>query len=168
MITHQELIAASRRGVSATLPELDRDIDAQLRALADPDHPKRAVFLARGNDLGCRKLPAGLFVERRAEGTLVTDCANLAHHFRDLEFVTDAHLAEILGYPEVKADVLEAGDGYVVQALDRDGCVIFECAVTYRGLYSGMGAASEQVPADGRLEVTTIQSALSRRIAGMN
>lgn len=162
------LALASRIGVINTVPELERDIDAQLRALADPDHPKRAVFLARGNSLGNRELPKWLFVHRRPEGTLVTDCAALADTFRELEFVTDEDLAALLGYPECKADILLGDEGCIVQALDAEGCVIFEAACSRRKIDATIAAADAQVPAGGRRVVTTPAEAIARRVPRMH
>ena len=154
--------------MSITMPELERDIDAQLRCLTDPLHAKCAVFLARGNSLGDRVLPAGLFVESRTEGTLVTVSAALAATFRLEDHVTDELLAAILGYPEAKADVLEIGDGVVVQALDRDGCVILEMASSRFGIDAARDAAFQQMPPGGRVAVVSPDAAMTRRISGMN
>lgn len=159
---------ASRIGVSPTLPERECDIDAQLAALADPEHPKRAVFLARGNELGSRKLPRHLFVERRREGTLITDSSNMALHFRQLDHVTDSDLAGMLCYPETKADVIEAGGGYVVQARTKDDCVVYEAACSSNYLGATLDVARRQVPKGGVVDVVSIQEALARRIGGLN
>lgn len=168
MMTRQQYITASRIGVSVTLPEPERDIDAQLRALIDPDHPKHAVFLARGNRLGQRTLPDGIFVEERREGTLITDSATLALAFRQTEHITDAEIAFLLGYPEAKADVMQSDDGVVVQALDKDGNVVMEAATSSLRLTLTKDAVEAQTPLGGRCIVTTPQAALARRIAGMN
>jgi len=168
MITRQQLTTASRFGVSVTIPELESDIDAQIRALADPNHPKHCVFLARGNVLGNRKLPDGLFVETRREGTLVTDNRHIAQAFKLAEFITDGFIAEMLGYPESKADVLLTDDGLVVQALDKDGNVIFEAACSQAKIAETIAAANAQVTEGGKVDVKSPYHALSRRLPRMN
>lgn len=149
--------------VSATMREPECDIDAQLRALVDEDHPKVAVFLAPENALGNRKLPDWLFVEKRAEGTLITTSATLAAHFQELDHLTDNHMAAILGYPETKGEVLKTGDATVVQALDANGCVVFEAAASYQRLPLTVAAAKQQMPPGGKINVTTLFQALNRR-----
>lgn len=167
MTSHAHILA-SEFGVSKTLPELKGDIEAQMKALLDPDHPKRAVFLARGQELPNCKLPSGVFVESRPEGTLITDSALLAAAFSTTEILTDAHLAEILGYPVSKVEVMRAGGGAVVQAIDENGWVIFEAATTQDLLNATMSAAEEQVPPGGHVAVMTIEAAIARRLARMN
>lgn len=168
MASREILELASEFGVSRTLPELEQDIDAQLEALYDPDHPKRAVFLARENHLADRKIPRGITVEQRPEGTLITNSIQIALIYRALEIVTDADLAAILGYPETKADVMRAGHGNVVQALDSRDRVIFEAAASPIGLDATICAAIEQMPEGGRIHIDTIEHALARRLKRMN
>lgn len=167
-MTPEILVAASRLGVSSTVPELERDIDAQLHLLMDQDHPKNAVFLARGNSIGDRRFPPGIFVERRAEGTLITDSAAIAATYRLSDFVTDDLLAAILCYPEPKADAMESGDALVVQTIDKAGCVIFEAASSQAYVQATLNEAERQCPCGGHTAVVSPQAALSRRIAGMN
>lgn len=157
---------ANRFGVSVTIPELECDIDAQIRALIDPEHPKMCVFLAPGNSIGARKLPSWIFVEKRPEGILLTDSASVAATFRTIEWITDELLAALLGYPETKADVLDAGEGRVVQALDKDGCVVFEAATSRFHLDETKAAAQSQVPQGGSVHVTTAEAAIARRFRG--
>jgi hypothetical protein len=168
VISHRHFSIASRIGVSITVPELERDIDAQILALADDDHPKRAVFLARGNAIGDRKLPSGLFVEGRREGTLITTDPAMALYFRNAEYVTDFDLAAMLSYPEAKADVLLSDEGVVVQAMSADGCVIYEAAASPARHLETVAVAQSQMPTGGKVVVTTPQAALHRRIARMH
>lgn len=160
------MVSSGRFGVSVTIPELECDIDAQISALIDPEHPKQCVFLAPGNNIGSRKLPNWIFVEKRPEGILLTDSAAIAATFRTVEWVTDELLAAMLGYPEAKADVLEAGGGPVVQALDQHGCVVFEAATSRFHIEEAKAAAQRQVPAGGAIHVTTAEAALARRFKG--
>lgn len=167
-MTPQVLIAASRLGVSSTIPELECDIDAQLKLLMDPDHPKNAVFLCRGQPTPGWTIPNWIFVERRAEGTLITDSAALAATYRLADFVTDDLLAAILCYPEPKADAMESGDALVVQTIDKAGCVVFEAACSQGYVQATLDEAERQCPLGGHTAVISPQSALARRIAGMN
>lgn len=167
-MTPELLKAGSRIGVSVTIPELEKDIDAQLRCLCDPDHPKSAVFLARGNSLGARKFPPDIFVETRTEGTLITDSASMAAMYRLEDHISDGLLAAMLCYPQAKSDVMECGDGLVVQAIDKAGCVIFECAASQNYIQAALDEAERQIPPGGHTAVVSPQAALARRIAGMN
>jgi hypothetical protein len=166
MIQTSLMAAPSHFGISVTIPELECDIDAQIRALLDPEHPKMCVFLAPGNSIGNRKLPSWIFVEKRPEGILLTDSASVAATFRTIEWITDDLLAAMLGYPETKADVIECGFGSVVQALDKDGNIVFEAAASRRRLDETKEAAQRQVPQGGSVHVTTPEAALARRFRG--
>lgn len=166
MITPEVYAAASRHGVSITVPELECDIDAQIQALLDPDHPKNCVFLARGNSLGDRKLPGWIFIEQRREGTLITDSAAMSAMFRTVDDVTDDLLAAMLGYPEAKADVMATGHALVAQALDQVGNVVWEAGCSPAGLDAAMEAAKQQAPFGGCAHMTTVEHALARRLKG--
>ena len=164
--TIEMLVLASRIGVSATIPEPEKDIDAQLRALQDRKHPKVAVFLARGNRIGDRRIASSVQVITRAEGTLLTTDKKRARYFASRPMITDDDLAFLLGYPETKADVLASGDGIVVQARDADGCVITEAFASRERVSETIRALESHVPFCGRVEVLTPSAALTRRIAG--
>jgi hypothetical protein len=157
---------ASRIGVSDTIREPARDIEAQLRALNDPRHPKTAVFLARGTPLGTRRLAANVRVITRAEGTLLTTDKKRADYYRAQATVTDDDLAHLLGYPETKADVLAQGEGIVVQARDAHGCVITEALASPHRASETMRALEQHVPFCGQLIVLTPAAALTRRLRG--
>ena len=60
------------------------------------------------------------------------------------------------------------GDGVVVQALDRDGCVILEMASSRFGIDAARDAAFQQMPPGGRVAVVSPDAAMTRRISGMN
>lgn len=157
------LVLASRIGVSVTIPEPERDIDAQLRALQDRQHPKVAVFLARGNRLGNRRIAPAVRVLARAEGTLLTTDRKRAKFFATRPMITDDDLAFLLGYPEAKADVIASGDGIVVQAQDANGCVITEAFASSKRVSETIRALESHVPFCGRLKVLTLADALARR-----
>lgn len=168
MHTREILAEASRWGVSLTLPELESDIDAQIRCLIDPEHVKQCVFLARGNSLGGRKLPGGIFVETRPEGTLLTDSAAIAAAYRNLEWITDTMIAEILGYPESKSDLMMRDDVTVIQALDAQKAVIFEAAASIRRMNETIAVAAAQMPFGGQVIAISPDAALARRLNRMN
>lgn len=166
MHTHEVFALASREGVSVTFPELQCDIDAQISALLDTDHPKNCVFLCRDQPAPNWTLPDWIFVERRPEGTLLTDSAHIAAMYRTADWVTDELIAAILGYPEPKSLLIGRNDVLVAQALDKNGCVVFEALCSKAGLDAALAAAAQQVPLNGCVHMTTPQDALARRIRG--
>lgn len=155
---------ASRISVSASTREPDGDIDAQLRALHDPSHPKVAVFLAPGNEIDDRPLGPGVKVVRRREGTLLTTDPKRAAHFKTRPMITDDDLALLLGYPESKADVFGRGGGLVVQARDADGYVVTEAYASLQRLADTVAELRAHVPFAGRLMVLAPAEALARRV----
>lgn len=158
------LVLASRIGVSRTVPEPERDVDAQLRALHDHTHPKVAVFLARGNRIGGRRIARRVQVKIRAEGTLLTTAEWRARFFASRPFITDDDIALLLGYPEAKADVIASGGGVVVQARDVNGCVITEAFASHQRAHETIDVLNTHVSFCGRLEVLTPLAAIARRL----
>lgn len=146
-------------GIPPTIAEPHCDILAQLRALFDPASPKDAVFVAAGNEAA---IPHGIEggIKRR-EGTLFTTSPAKAAAFS--RGVNDAELGELLGYPEAKADVFASDSPMMVQALDRDGCVIIEAAASLARLSETVAAFRAYVPEGGRLEMLAPLSAIGRR-----
>ncbi len=155
---------ASRISVSASTREPEGDIDAQVRALHDPSHPKVAVFLAPGNEIDDRPLEPGVRVVRRREGTLLTTDPKRAAHFKTRPMITDDDLALLLGYPESKADVFGRGGGLVVQARDADGYVVTEAYASLQRLADTVAELRRHVPFAGRLLVLAPAEALARRL----
>ena len=155
---------ASRISVSASTREPEGDIDAQLRALHDPSHPKVAVFLALGNEIDERPLGADVEVVRRREGVLLTTDPKRADHFRTRSMITDDDLALLLGYPESKADVFSRGGGLVVQARDAEGHVVTEAFASLQRLADTVAELKRHVPLSGRLLVLAPADALARRL----
>jgi hypothetical protein len=155
----------SRISVSASTREPDGDIDAQLKALHDPSHPKAAVFLAPGNEIEDQPIGPGVEVVRRREGTLLTTDPKRAAHFKTRPMITDDDLALLLGYPESKADVFGQGGGLVVQARDADGHVITEAYASLQRLARTIAELRRHVPFAGRLVVLAPAEALARRVA---
>jgi hypothetical protein len=153
-------------------PEPAGDIKAQLAAVLDPEHPKRACFLVPED---MTQIPHGLnaIVVARAEGVLVTQdqaCADAFSSASNQPDSFDRTMAEILGYPEAKPDVVVACDkqpfnrARAVQARDKDGHVITEACCSPGRLAETQDALQAHVPTGGKLVVVTPLEALARRI----
>lgn len=130
----EQAAAASREGVSPSTAEPARDIQAQLQDLADPAAGRDSVFIAAGDpaakvalaDENLRKLPPGVKVINRKEGTLFTTDEGKARRFQ-MGRINDETVQKILGYSQNKADVVAAGtEPVVVQAKAKDGTVVAE------------------------------------------
>lgn len=139
--------------ISPSTPEPLCDIEAQLDAVLDPAHPKQSMWIAAGTPRPNAMMP--LFHIRMDEGMLIS------RRLQDILIVSrerhDAALAYALGYLEPKWD---AGvNAVVVRALNDDGCVITEMAVSP----DRAGEAYHIVKAHGTPELTTIAAALERR-----
>jgi hypothetical protein len=153
-------------------PEPVGDIKAQLAAVLDPAHPKRACFLVP-EDMPQIPHKLNATVVARAEGVLVTQDQDCADAF-SLAFAQadpfDRTMAEILGYPEAKPDVVAACDGQpfnrarAVQARDKDGNVITEACCSPGCLEETQDVLKHHVPEGGTLVVLTPLEALARRI----
>jgi hypothetical protein len=82
----------------------------------------------------------------------------------------DRTMAEILGYPEAKSDVVAACNGQpfnrarAVQARDKDGYVVTEACCSPGRLAETQDALQAHVPTGGKLVVVTPLEALARRI----
>lgn len=154
-------------------PEPAGDIRAQLRAVLDPEHPKRACFMLP-EDFSLPPDTAGAFVEQRAEGNLVTYDKALALAFRHApkepgaEF--DRAMAEILGYPEAKPDVMLACQGRlftlarVVQARDAEDWVVQEAMTSPAMLGHTTEEVQKHVPPGGNLVILSPINVLHRRL----
>lgn len=130
-------------GVSPSTPEPKADIAAQIRALLDEEHPKRAVFVAAGNERAIPKnIPVAVSIVRRGEGVLLTRDQRLAVLVRSAAILRDSDLALILGYSETKASALASGAPIGVQARDRDGYVVTEMIASPQRLDDAVAALS--------------------------
>jgi hypothetical protein len=155
------------------VPEPAGDIRAQIRAMLDPDHPKRAVFLVpEDRDRKPSHLPK-VFAESRPEGTLFTKSDQLATAFLCApsdEIGFDRVMAKILGLPYDKQSVFRACDGLpmararIVQACDADGWVVTEAAAGPDQVQKTSEALQKHVPHGGQLRVMTPIEALGRRM----
>ena len=150
------------------VPEPPRDIEAQLRAALDVDHPKPACFCV---PLDQHLIPSTIdaFVVERPEGTLVTLHRRLAEAFK--KSADDTTMAWVLGYPEAKPVVAErcCGDhvnrARAVQARDPDGCVITEAFASPAGFLETCAEIARHVPDGGELAILMPIMAISRRVA---
>jgi len=149
------------------------DIRAQLRAMLDPDHPKRAVFVVPEDRERALSPAVGLIIESRPEGTLFTKSDRLATAFLCApadEVGFDRVMAKILGLPQTKREVFLACEGQpmararIVQACDADGWVVTEAAAGPGQLATTSEALHEHVPPGGSLHVMTPIEAIGRRL----
>jgi len=150
------------------VPEPPRDIEAQLEAALDVDHPKSACFCVPAD---CYLIPASIdaYVVRRPEGTLVTLHRRLAQAFE--RSADDMTMAWVLGYPESKPVVVgRCGGQHVtraraVQARDADGAVITEAYASPFGFLETCMAMQSHVPEGGQLAILLPYESISRRVA---
>jgi hypothetical protein len=158
------------------VPEPAGDIRAQLAAVLDPTHPKRACFLVPGDAerLKLDGLPKGAYAAVRDEGTLVTRERQLAVAFECADSATDAFdtaMAEILGLPEAKPLMVERCRGQpelyarAVQARDAGGHVVCETFASPIGFLGACKVMAKHVPPGGQLVTIGAVIAISRRIA---
>jgi hypothetical protein len=158
------------------VPEPAGDIRAQLAAVLDPHHPKRACLLVPGDaeQLKLDGLPKGAYAAVRDEGTLVTRERELAVAFECAPAETDAFdtaMADILGLPEPKPLMVERCRGQpelysrMVQARDAEGHVITETCCSALALFDTVDAMHKHVPPGGELVILGSISAIARRIA---
>jgi hypothetical protein len=153
-------------------PEPAGDIRAQLLAVLDRNHPKLACFLVPEDAVHAPSY-GKIISAARPEGMLVTRDTDLLLAFRQAPADQDGFdrvMAEILGYPEAKPDVVAACGGQpfnrarAVQARDQDGHVITEACCSPGRLRATQNALQEHVPKGGKLAVVTPLEALARRI----
>jgi hypothetical protein len=150
------------------VPEPAGDIEAQLRATLDPDHPKAACFCVPADaHIVPRTLDA--YILDRPEGTLVTLHKRFADAFE--RSADDVTMAWLLGYPESKAIALKRCSGppviapRVVQARDADEHVVSEALTSPLWFLETVKAIERHVPDGGRLVVLRPSMAITRRIA---
>lgn len=139
--------------ISPSAPEPLCDIEAQFRAVCNPRHPKQAMWIASGT-----AWPTGWIRSHMCgfpEGILVSRDPGDALMLRATR--DDRTLADILGYLECKWSA--GANAVVVRALDDDGCVVTEFAVSP----TRVEKAYQIVRHYGNPELTTIPAVLERR-----
>ena len=143
--------------LARTYPEPLGDIAAQVAALVDPDHPKRALWVSLGtrlpmvsafDDLACVTMPVGwLYAAPR-----------LLRRFKAGPSLET--LAKILDYVECRSPAFA---GFfqlpVVQALSPAGWVVQEQLVSW----GRVGEARRRASAYGRVRVVSVGGCLGRR-----
>lgn len=141
------------------------DVRAQIAALVDIKHPKKAVFLVPENRLDIPVDTDGV-VERydRLEGTLLTNDPVRIELFKAR--VDDVAMAWILGYPQDKAAVVKACNGdplraIAVQARTPDGAIVTEVFVSP----ARVEGAKEHLAAHGMIVTLTATEAIARRLS---
>ena len=159
-----DLVLKSLLSVSRTIPEPIEDLTAQLRAVCDPAHPKRSMFIAAGTKQR-PIIPQGVYVAMREAGVLISADIVPAVVFLHARPLTDIVMALVLGYPQPKSDVMNHGDGVVMQATDADGNVITECVVTPDYVEKASMVLGSHVIPGGRLLKLHPADVLARRIA---
>lgn len=149
--------------VPQTTQEPQSDILAQINAVADPANPKDAVFVAKGTAVP-QDLPADIQVVERPEGTLLTNNPQKAQVYGETQHLTDDMMAQILGLPQSKTEVLNSGtEAGVVQARDVQGNVVNEAVTDGSG--ANEQAIGTTVPEGGTLTTTTPEQAQQERAA---
>ncbi len=141
--------------LSVTVPEPLKDIQAQIDALMDPNHPKRAVFIPSSNAI----------VVSRQEGTLITTNFPLAEMFATVGALTDDLVGLILDYPCKKRDAIAAGDGVILQVRDGNGAVVIECCVSVSRLQEAKNHFEMHGPFNGTMVVLSPDEVIKRRMA---
>jgi hypothetical protein len=144
--------------ITPTEPEPLCDIYAQISALIDPDHPKRAVWISEAtrfvglmdDDIAQLDLPG--------RGTLYAsehDCGRLA------DDPSEETLSVILDYTEPKSGIIAQPAVWypVVQAHDARGCVVWEQIASWQRVAEAMARAQLY----GRPAIRTMDLVLQRR-----
>ena len=149
--------------VPATTEESSGDIAAQIKAMLDPNHPKDAVFVAKGSDSAIPdSLPDNVMVQPRPEGTLLTTNRKKLEAFQAPD-LTDQALAKILDYPQTKDDAIASGNPLAVQAFDADGNMVQGPLSSPDALPQTIASTVAQTPPGGNVIVSSPQDALAAR-----
>jgi hypothetical protein len=152
------------KGVTPSSREPACDILAQIRALLDPSHPKDAIFIAAGNEGEVPdRLDPSITVVFRLEGSLLTINRVKAQLFQSKQYLADADLAEILGFPENKVDAVASGAAIAIQARDADGNVVAEAVTSPEMAGTTEKAMRAQVPIGGSLVSLSVLALQIRR-----
>lgn len=154
------------RGVHRSTPESAAQIAAQMRALADPNSTKDAVFVAKGNESAIPKqLPNGVQKITRDAGTLITSNQKKASAYQNAPALDDRMMADLLGYPESKETAI-GPNSVVVQAKDKGGNVVSEMASSPGRVTENAAALAKQAPG-GSIEVKSPVQMQEERAAGV-
>jgi hypothetical protein len=153
-------------------PEPAADIAAQIDAVMNPAHPKKAAFIVPADREQVRHC-LNACVATRDEGTLVTTLEPAADAFLACDSDPDAFdnlMAVLLGIPEQKPLMVQNCRGRpelyarAVQARDSEGNVVQEAFASPAGLHETILALEAHVPHGGVLVVMKPADAIQRRI----
>jgi hypothetical protein len=156
---------AQPQGVSRTTPEPASDIRAQISAMMDPATSKDAVFVAAENeDAIPYGLPRGIIAVARPEGILLTTNRAKAERFQASD-LNDNDMAQLLGYPETKADAVASGQPVAIQGKDAAGNVVADAVASPQRAGETAAAIAAQVPEGGSVAPVSPVEAQQRRAA---
>lgn len=111
--------------VAETMPEPAADIAAQVKSVASGEKP--AVWVpANALDTIPAKLPKGVFRVDRPEGTILTKSAKIRAWAKSAKAISEADLADKLGYTQTKSDVVASGEPPVTVRVTRGKNVVHE------------------------------------------
>lgn len=149
-----------------TIPEPASDIAAQLREMHNPDSTRDAVFVSKGGTIPPGAAGPGVLFAQRPEGTLITTNRQKAEAFRGAREINDDLMAQLLGHPQSKTDVMndvaQGKSAFVVQAFDKQGNVVAESTATQDGLQATIDAVKKQAP-DAEIRVNSPEDVARRR-----
>jgi hypothetical protein len=147
----------TRHRLTQTEREPVSDIEAQLAALRDPDHPKRAVWISgKAPAIPVQGLPPRLYLDA---GTLIASREDGARLLAD---PTEETLSQLLGYVESKTEAIAGSlpsEPLVVQARDQNDAVVLE-------MLSSLGRFREaaiRAGTQGKVCIMTMTACLNRR-----
>ena len=150
-------ITASSEPLKPTAREPLCDLKAQVAALVDPQHPKRAVWISEGTPL--YPLPDGFCGLELSAGTLYAsehDCGRLA------DDPTEETLSDLLDYVVPKSAIIHLPTEMlcVAQARDKNDNVILEMMVNFGRL----DAALARCRVYGKPIWLSVDDCLTRRL----
>ena len=165
--TRSQKPVVRKPAIAPTVPEPARDIEAQVRAAADPETPKDAVFIAAGNEEAIpAELPAGFQRVDRPEGSLLTDNPEKLRAFAEAPHLTEDMISGLVGYTDTKAAAIASGDPRLVQGRDAQGNVVHEQVTPPEGVPAAIEAAKQNVPGGAAGEVNQVEAMARRLDAG--
>ncbi len=140
--------------VAATAPEPVADIKAQLSSVAKGE--KRAAWVPTGQERTVPgPYPRGVFRVLTPEGTLFTKDVKLRTAFTKAPKITEAMLADALGYSMAKADAVDSGEPPVAVRVSRAGKVLHEEMTTPSQVDAVRAKLRDQFKRGAKIEVTT-------------
>lgn len=130
------------------------DIQAQIEGVSSPVHPKLCAYIPPS---------CGVTAVIRPEGILLTSDVKRAERYRAAAILSDDDMAELLQYPQSKAEVEQLGDAVAVQARDEHDNVITEALTSGADPSKTISWITTHVPKNGCLAILTPEAAIARR-----